>query len=190
MTRIALIAAVARNGVIGGGNQMLWRLPQDQRFLREQTSGCPVVMGRKTWDSLPERFRPLPHRHNIVVTRQIGWHAEGATVAGDLATALQLAAARVASVTAPAVASATAPMATASAAPPTRIWVLGGAELYAAALPLADELVLTEIDADFAGDAHFPAWPREQFIETRRERHHAAPPNDFDFSFVTYQRIA
>ena len=80
MTQIALIAAVARNGVIGHDNQLLWRLPEDQRFLRAQTRGCPVIMGRKTWDSLPERFRPLPERHNIVVTRQAGWSAAGAIV--------------------------------------------------------------------------------------------------------------
>ena len=161
---IALIAAVARNGTIGHGNALLWRLPEDGRWFRAQTTGCPVIMGRKTWDSLPERFRPLPNRTNIVVTRQRDWSAAGALVTHDLAEAI----------------------AAAGAVP--RLFVIGGAELYAAALPIADELVLTEIDADFDGDTRFPAWDRSRFVETERQRHHAAPPNDFDFSFVRYRR--
>ena len=161
---IALIAAVARNGAIGHNNTLLWRLPEDSRWLRAQTTGFAVIMGRKTWDSLPERFRPLPNRTNIVVTRQPGWSAAGAITTQNLDDAI------------------------AAAGPVPRLFVIGGAELYAAALPIADELVLTEIDADFEGDIHFPAWDRSQFIETERQRHHAAPPNDFDFAFVRYRR--
>ncbi|NRF68369.1 dihydrofolate reductase [Aquincola sp. S2] len=161
---IALIAAVARNGVIGDGNRLLWRLPEDMRYLREQTSGHPVIMGRKTWDSLPERFRPLPGRTNIVVTRQRGWSASGAVVVHGLDEAI----------------------AAAGAVP--RLFVIGGSELYAAALPIADELLLTELDADFDGDVHFPPWDRAQFTETARALHHAAPPNAFDFAFVRYRR--
>jgi dihydrofolate reductase len=164
MTEVALIAAVARNGVIGHDSQLLWHLPEDQRFFRSRTMGCPVVMGRKTWDSLPARFRPLPGRHNIVVTRQVGWQAAGATAAHSLEQALAV------------------------AGDVPRTWVIGGAALYAAALPRADELVLTEVDADFEGDVHFPPWPREQFTELSRERHRAGAPNDFEFSFVTYRR--
>ena len=164
MTTLALIAAIARNGVIGRGDGLPWRLPEDMAHFKSITLGCPVVMGRKTWDSLPPRRQPLPGRHNIVVTRQAGWQAAGATRAQDIHAAL----------------------AAAGAVP--RVWVIGGAELYASALPLADELVLTEIDADFDGDAHFPAWPRQLFPEHLRQRQHAAAPNDFDFSFVTYQR--
>ncbi|MBI5258415.1 MAG: dihydrofolate reductase [Burkholderiales bacterium] len=161
---LALIAAVARNGAIGHGNQLLWRLPEDMRHFRAQTMGCPVIMGRKTWDSVPERFRPLPGRQNIVVTRQPQWSAPGALVVHTLDEAL------------------------AAAADAPRVFVIGGGELYAAALPRVDELVLTEIDADFTGDIHFPAWDRNAFTEQQRERHHAAAPNDFDFSFVTYRR--
>ena len=164
MSELCLIAAVARNGVIGHNNQMLWRLPEDQRFLREQTRGCPVIMGRKTWDSLPDRFRPLPDRHNIVVTRQTNWSVAGATVVHSL------------------------PAAIAAAADAPRTWVLGGADLYAAALPLADRLVLTEIDADFEGGIRFPAWSLQDFRETSRECQRAAAPNDFEFCFVNYQR--
>lgn len=165
MTQLALIAAVARDRVIGRDNQMLWHLPEDQRHFRAQTMGCPVIMGRKTWDSLPERFRPLPGRHNIVVTRQPGWSAAGATAVHSLDEALT------------------------QAAGAPRIFVIGGGELYAAALPHADELLLTEIDASYEGDAFFPAWPRKQFAEVARQRHQAAAPNDFAFSFVTYRRL-
>ncbi len=161
---LALIAAVARNGVIGHDNTLLWRLPEDQQFFRRTTMGCPVVMGRKTWDSLPAKFRPLPGRQNIVVTRNPDWRADGATAVTSLEAAL------------------------AALGEAGKGFVIGGGELYAAALPLADELVLTEIDRDFDGDASFPAWPRDAFDEVQREAHHAGEPNHFDYAFVTYRR--
>jgi dihydrofolate reductase len=164
MTRLALIAAVARNGVIGRDNALPWRLPEDLAHLRRVTLGAPVIMGRRTWDSLPARFRPLPGRRNIVVTRDARWRAEGAEGAPSLDAALALLDA--------------APLA----------FVAGGAELYALALPRADELLLTEIERDFDGDARFPEWQRADFVETARERHHAGPPNDFDYAFVRYER--
>jgi len=164
MGTLALIAAVARNGVIGHGNALLWRLPEDLRHLRRTTLGAPVIMGRKTWDSLPDAFRPLPGRRNIVVTRDPGWHAAGAEATRSLDAALALA----------------------RDAP--RAFVIGGAELYALALPRADELLLTEIERDFDGDVRFPPWDRADFVETARETHHAGPPNDFDYAFVAYRR--
>jgi dihydrofolate reductase len=169
--KLALIAAVARNGVIGHANDLLWKLPEDLAFFKRSTLGNPVIMGRKTWDSIPKRFRPLTGRTNIVVTRQPGWQADGALVAHGLEQALELALESVA-----------------SNPHGLRAFVIGGAELYALALPHADELVLTEIERDFEGDARFPAWPREHFVETARERHHAAAPNDFDYAFVSYRR--
>ena len=162
--KLALIAAVARNGVIGRADAIPWRLPEDLRHFRRTTLGCPVIMGRRTWDSLPPAFRPLPGRRNLVVTRHAGWRAEGAEAAPSLDAALG----RVAD------------------AP--RAFVTGGAELYALALPRADELLLTEIERDFDGDVRFPDWDRAAFVETARERHHAGPPNDFDYAFVTYAR--
>jgi dihydrofolate reductase len=161
---LTLIAAVANNGVIGDGKTMPWHLPEDLRHLRATTSGHAVIMGRKTWDSLPPRFRPLPGRRNIVVTRQPDWQADGAEVVSSPAAALE----RVRS--------------------DERAFVIGGSELFATALPLADELILTEIARDFEGTTRFPAFDRAQFVETTRETHHAAPPNDFDFAFVTYRR--
>ncbi len=166
---LVLIAAVARDGVIGDGGRMPWHLPADVRHFKAATLGCPVIMGRKTWDSLPERFRPLPGRRNLVLTRQPGWAAAGAETCADLDDAL--ARARQA--------------AAASGAP--RIFVIGGAELYRQALPVADELLLTEIDADAAGDTRFPPWDRGRFTETRRDSHPAAGDGP-GFAFVTFQR--
>jgi dihydrofolate reductase len=170
MTRplIQLVAAVARNGVIGDGADLVWRIPEDLTHFRRVTNGCPVVMGRKTWLSLPPRFRPLPGRRNIVLTRQPGWLAEGAETAHNLQAALAWAG---------------------EPPPPSgRVCVIGGAEVYAAAMPLADELVLTEIDRDFPGEARFPVWPHADFEEVERERVALTPPNDFTIDFVRYRR--
>ena len=128
---LALIAARARNGVIGLDNRMPWHLPEDLAYFKRVTLGKPVVMGRKTFESIG---RPLPGRLNIVVTRNPDWQAAGVQVAHSLDAALALAA----------------------AAAPEEIMLIGGAELYRQALPQADVLYLTEIDAEFAGDAFFP----------------------------------
>jgi dihydrofolate reductase len=165
---LTLIAAVARNGVIGRDNALLWQLPEDMKHFRAATMGAPVIMGRKTWESLPERFRPLPGRHNILLTRQAGFEAAGATVVGDLDAAI----------------------AAARRDHPPRVFVIGGEQIYREALPRADELMLTEIERDFEGDAHFPDFGRDAYAEASRERHHAAAPNDFHYSFVTYRRLA
>jgi len=160
--RISLLAAVASDGVIGLGGAIPWRIPEDMARFRERTTGHAVVMGRKTWDSLPERFRPLPGRRNVVVTRNPGWSAEGAERAGSLEDALHLV----------------------EGVP--QVFVIGGAELFAAALPLADELLLTEIDADVEGDTFFPPWDRTTFAETSREKH--VSETGTPFAFVTYER--
>jgi dihydrofolate reductase len=168
---LSLIASVARDGSIGRGNELVWDEPADKRWFRQVTMGCPVIMGRKTWESLPVRFRPLPGRLNIVVTRQAGWLAAGAEVTHGLAEAVTLARSR-------------QPDA-------RRIFVIGGGQLYAEAVPLADELVLTEIDADLPGDTRFPDWPRQAFTEVQREPQHTAASDGkapTAFAFVTYQR--
>jgi dihydrofolate reductase len=164
--KLALIAAVARNGTIGKGDQLPCHLPEDQQHFRRITLGCPVIMGRKTWESLPPRFRPLPGRRNIVITHNALCRADGAEVALSLDAALALVKAE------------------------AKVFVIGGGELYRQAIARADELVLTEIDRDFDGDTRFPDWDRNAFRELSREAHHAGPPNDFDYAFVTYRRIA
>ena len=157
--RLALIAAVARNGAIGKDNALLLHLPGDLPRFKRLTLGGAIIMGRKTWESIG---RPLPGRHNIVLTRNPRWHAAGADAAPSLQAALALAS--------------TAPKA----------FVIGGAQAWAEALPLADELILTEIDADLEGDAFFPPWDRSKFEETAREA--GTDSRGLKFSFVTYAR--
>ncbi|MFC5499149.1 dihydrofolate reductase [Caenimonas terrae] len=160
MKRLHLIFARAANGVIGKDGGLPWQLPEDMAHFRRLTSGHPVIMGRKTWDSLPPKFRPLPGRTNIVVTRQPQWQAAGAVRAASLDDAVALC---------PDGADA---------------WVIGGAEIYRQALPLAHTAVVTEIDAQFEGDAHAPSFG-PQWREAAREPHTAA--SGLAFSFVTYE---
>jgi dihydrofolate reductase len=160
--RISLVAAVARNGVIGRDGGVPWRLPEDMHRFRELTMGHPVVMGRRTWESLPDRFRPLPGRDNVVVTRNPDWAAQGADRAGSVEDALRL------------------------LERAETVFVIGGGEIYAAALPLADELALTEIDAEIEGDTRFPDWDRAAFEEVSRESRVAE--DGTPFAFVTYRR--
>lgn len=156
-----LIYARAANGVIGKDNRLPWHLPEDLAHFKRTTLGCPVIMGRKTWDSLPPKFRPLPGRLNIVVTRDPGFVAEGASVAHSLEAARELC---------PAGGTA---------------WVIGGAQIYAQALPLASEVVVTEIARDFEGDAFAPVLGGE-WREVAREDHVGA--SGLPFAFVTYRR--
>ena len=153
---ITLVVAAARNGVIGKDGAIPWRLSDDLKRFKALTMGHTVVMGRKTWDSLPPKHRPLPGRRNIVVTRDAGWQAEGA----ERATLEQALAAG-------------------------DVFVIGGAEIYHAAMPLADRIELTEVQDDFDGDAVF-AFDRSQWRETAREDHVSA--EGLAYSFVTLER--
>ena len=159
--RLNLIYARAANGVIGKDNALPWHLPEDMAHFKRMTAGCPVVMGRKTWDSLPPQFRPLPGRRNIVLTRQADWQADGAECAGGLPEAIAL------------------------CADTPDVWVIGGAQIYAEAAPRAQRAVVTEIGRDFEGDAYAPSLGAD-WEETTRETHVAADGLPFDF--VTYVR--
>lgn len=180
---VSLIAAVCRNGVIGRGAELVFRDRQDAQHFRQYTLGKPVIMGRKTWESLPERFRPLPGRRNLVVSRQAGYAAPGAEVLGSLAAALAAVAATAASGDG---ASALEPGAP-SAPSALEAVVMGGGELYAQALPLASRLVLTEVDADRDGDIVFPAWPREDFERVSQQPRVAEDGTPFCINI--YQRL-
>ena len=158
--KLHLIYARARNGVIGKDQQMPWHLPEDLAHFKRVTLGQPVIMGRKTWDSLPARFRPLPGRLNIVITRQIDWQVEGALRANSIEEAVRLC------VDVP------------------DAWIMGGAEIYRQAAPLANTAVVTEIDADFEGDTFAPELGA-QWREVQREEHITA--SGLGFAFVTYQ---
>jgi dihydrofolate reductase len=159
---VSLIAAVARGGVIGRDGGIPWRLPEDMGRFRELTIGHAVVMGRRTWESLPDTFRPLPGRGNVVVTRSPDWRAQGADRAGSIEEALELLESE------------------------SSVFVIGGGEIYAAALPFVDELLLTEIDADIEGDTTFPSWDRGEFEEI--ERHERVAEDGTPFAFVRYVR--
>lgn len=159
--QVNMIFARAANGVIGNHNALPWHLPEDMAHFKRLTSGWPVIMGRKTWDSLPAKFRPLPHRTNVVVTRQSNWHAAGALTASSLADALQL------------------------CEPSEQAWVIGGAQIYAQAEPLAERIEVTEIAQDFEGDAFAPALG-SHWLQAARENHVSS--SGLGFSFITYHK--
>ena len=161
--RLHLIFAKARNGVIGHNNTLPWHLPEDLAHFKKTTLGCPVIMGRKTWDSLPPKFRPLPGRLNIVITRQTDWQAVGAQTAHSIEQACEL------------------------CPPESDAWVIGGAEIYAQAAPMASTAVITQIDADFEGDAFAPTLGAE-WSEVLRERHVAG--NGLAYSLVTLRNLS
>jgi dihydrofolate reductase len=158
-TQLYLVAAVAENGVIGVNGKLPWHLPEDLKHFKQLTSGHAVIMGRKTWESIG---RPLPNRNNIVVSRKEGFQAPGASVAASFEDALALCAATEA------------------------VFVIGGGEIYRAAMPYAAGLVLTEIHRAYEGDARFPEIRREDWKESRREPRVAA--NGIPFDFVWYER--
>lgn len=162
--RLALIAAVARNGVIGRDGDMPWRISADLKYFKSTTMGKPIVMGRRTFESIG---RALPGRLNIVVSRNAGFTADGVETAADLNQALEIAALQGGD----------------------EVMVIGGGEIYAAALPRADRLYLTEIHTDAEGDVRFPTFDRAQWRETSREDH-AADGGTPAFSFVTLDRIS
>lgn len=153
---ITLVVAAARNGVIGKDGAIPWRLPEDLKRFKALTLGHTVVMGRKTWDSLPPKNRPLPGRRNVVVTRDANWEAQGAQRA-NLEAALAM----------------------------EDVFVIGGAEIYRAALAVADRIELTEVQADFEGDAVFD-FDRTPWREVVREDHISA--DGLAYSFVTLER--
>ena len=159
--QLGLIYARARNGVIGHNGTLPWHLPEDLAHFKAVTQGCPVIMGRHTWDSLPPRFRPLPGRRNIVVTRQAGWQADGAERAGSLEQAVAL------------------------CGDVPQAWVIGGAQLYAQAMDLAQVAEVTEIDRDYEGDAFAPTLG-PSWSEAARQAHASA--GGLRFSFVTYNK--
>lgn len=169
MIRLAIIVAAAENGVIGSNNALPWHLPEDLRYFKRVTMGKPIIMGRKTFESIG---RPLPGRTNIVITQNPAFQPAGVEVASSLEAALALAehVALVAGV--------------------EEAVVIGGAEIYRAAIPVADRLYITEVHACVAGDAMLPPIDWTQWREVDRERHEASVPHPYDYSFVRYERIA
>jgi len=158
--RLNLIVALDRGRAIGRGGTLPWHLPEDLRHFRRITMGHPIVMGRRTWESIG---RALPGRRNIVVTSNLHWSAPGCERAASLAQALALCQGE------------------------AEVFVIGGSRLFAEALPRAQRMFVTEIDADFGGDTYFPPIEREAWRETARERLAPAPDRLFGIDFVTLE---
>ena len=156
---IQIVVAYARNRVIGRDNDLPWRLPGDLAHFKRSTMGCPIIMGRKTWESLG---RPLPGRHNIVISRNAAYAASGATVCTTLSDALD------------------------ACADEPRACIIGGEQLFRAALPITDEIIATEIHADVPGDTFFPEFDTSEWEEAERLPQPAE--NGLEYDFVTLKR--
>jgi dihydrofolate reductase len=163
---ISLIAAHTKNQVIGKNNTLPWHLPDDMKYFMQTTSRHPVIMGRKNYDSIPEKFRPLPNRENIIVTRQKDFSAPGCQVAHTLPEAFERAA----------------------SASTREVFVIGGAEIYQQALPSAHRLYLTEIHTELEGDTFLPKWNKSDWTEVSRQGHPADARHAYAFDFVIYER--
>lgn len=163
---ISLIAALTRNRVIGRDNGLPWHLPDDMKYFMNTTKGHHVIMGRKNYDSIPEKFRPLPNRTNLVVTRQQGLQLPKCTVTNSVEDAVEIA----------------------RKVGETELFIIGGAAIYTLGLPMADRLYLTEIDTTLEGDTLFPAFARNEWKEILRQHHAIDERHAYPFDFVIYQR--
>lgn len=166
--KLALIWAMSRNRTIGRNNSLPWHLSEDLKYFKRVTMGKPIIMGRKTWESIG---RPLPGRCNIVITTDPNYRAEGIKVVGSLEEAISLA-------------DSVGLIDGAEEAV-----VIGGAQIYALALPMADRLYMTQVHAEVEGDAFFPQFDLTQWHELGREDFSAAGPNPYDYSFVVLERM-
>ena len=166
--KIALIAAVARNGVIGRDNQLLWRIKPDLRHFRDLTVGKPVIMGRKTFESIG---RPLPGRDNIVLTRDASFNADGIFIVRTFDEAFAKA------------------KECASLSEAREIMIAGGGDIYAQTIGIADRLYITEVDLTPEGDAHFPEISRKQWKESRRDARPRGADDDAAHAFVDYDKV-
>lgn len=164
---ISLIAALTRNRVIGKNNDLPWHLPDDMKYFMQTTKGHYVIMGRRNYESIPAKYRPLPDRTNIVVTRQAHFHAPGCIVVHSLSEGLD----------------------TAAKSGEHEVFIIGGAQIYREALPLAQRLYLTEIHAELDGDTFFPELNLSEWKEISRQHHPADNRHQFAFDFVIYDRI-
>ena len=157
---LSIIAAVSNQGALGKDNRLLWHLPADLKHFKTLTLKKPIIMGRKTYESIG---RPLPKRINIIITRDENYQAEGCVITHSLKEAIK------------------------AAGDAVEIMVIGGAEIYRQAIPLADRIYLTHIDANIDGDAYFPKVPSE-FHESSREEHIADARNTFNYCFLTLDK--
>ncbi len=163
---ISLIAALTKNHVIGKNNDLPWHLPDDMKYFMQTTKGHHVIMGRKNYDSIPEKFRPLPNRTNIVVTRQPNWQAEKCITVNSLQDAVNIA----------------------KQNNETELFIIGGAEIYQIGFPLTQRMYLTEIQTELAGDTFFPTFSKSEWKETSRVHHAKDERHAYAFDFVIYDK--
>ncbi len=164
--KISLIAALAQNHVIGKNNDLPWSLPDDMKYFMDTTKGHHCIMGRKNYDSIPAKFRPLANRTNIVVTRQKNFHAPGCLIVDSIERGLAIA--------------------SGNGEPET--FIIGGAEIYNSSLAIAHRLYLTEIKAVIEGDVHFPEFNKNEWREVSRKHHDTDARHKYAFDFVLYER--
>ena len=163
---ISIIVAVANNNVIGKDNSLIWHLPADMKFFKEKTTGHCIITGRKNYESIPEKFRPLPNRTNIVITRQKNYSAPGAIVTESIEEALEKA----------------------KQTGDKEIFIIGGAEIFKQSLHLANKIYFTQIYHSFEGDTFFPEIDKKEWIETSRIKGIKDEKNKYDFDFVTFEK--
>jgi dihydrofolate reductase len=165
---ISHIAAMARNRVIGRNNDLPWKLPDDMKFFMNTTKGHHVIMGRKNYDSLHDKYKPLPNRTNIVVTRQKNFNAPGCVVVNSIDDAIAIARKNNES----------------------EAFIIGGAEIYKLSFPVANRIYLTEIHAEVQGDTYYPEFNKREWKEVSRQPHDADERHAFPFDFVIYERVS
>jgi dihydrofolate reductase len=163
---ISMIAAVARNRVIGKDNDLVWRLPDDMKYFMETTQNHFLIMGRKNYESLPHKFRPLPNRVNIIVTRQKDYKAAGCTITNTIEEALEYA----------------------KSHHQEEVFIIGGGQIYAQSMELADKLYITEVQGDFDGDTYFPEIDKKIWQEKSRYHHDQDKRHLYAFDYVIYER--
>lgn len=163
---ISIIVAIGKNNVIGKDNALIWHLPADMKFFKEKTTGHCIITGRKNYESIPEKFRPLPNRTNIVITRQYNYKAPGAIIVGSLEDALKKA----------------------KETDDNEIFIIGGAQIFEQSLHLTDTIYLTEIHQEFEGDVFFPPLNPNEWTEIERKKGIVDEKNKFEHDFVTFIR--
>lgn len=166
---LSLIAALTKNNVIGLNNTLPWRLPADMKYFAEKTTNKVVIMGRKSWDSLPAKFKPLPNRHNIIVSRQ-DFGDLNVEVINNIQEVERI------------------KKLYGSGNEPMEVFVIGGAEIYNQTIDMADRLYLTEIDAEVEGDTFFPFFDKSQYTEVSRVHHAIDEKHKYAFDFVVYDK--
>jgi dihydrofolate reductase len=164
---LSIIAAAAENNVIGKDNALIWNLPADMKFFKETTKGSPVITGRKNYESIPQKYRPLPDRTNIVITRQLGYKAPGAVVVGSIDEGLKYVRQNFAN---------------------QEVFIIGGAEIYRQTISVCDKIYLTRIHHSFEGDAFFPELALNDWKLTEEKDHSADEKNKYPFTFQIWER--